>query len=118
MRLLCLYCGAEIDVRDDERLTGCPQCSNAGVPADLDDAVDIHITKHELRILTMWADNYARSVVDRHPDLPNVVSTICNRLATQTDVPLTLSQEIADLRAAFPESKVKIYRGDGTEVDL
>jgi hypothetical protein len=29
-----------------------------------------------------------------------------------------MAQEIADVRAAFTESAVKVYRSDGSEVDI
>lgn len=43
---------------------------------------------------------------------------ILARLATQTDVALSLSQEIADVRAAFPDSTVTVTDSTGKELDL
>jgi hypothetical protein len=87
------------------------------IPANLDDSVMIHISTHELRILTMWADNWARYIADRSPDAPKVVRLILDRLATQTSAALTLGQEIADVRAEFPEGQVRIYNSQGEEVE-
>ena len=121
-RLLCLACSEESVVSDDVHTHGCPKCGDTvGVPADLADTVNIHITNHELRILTIWASNYADAMDQLHPnDVPlrPVVQGIIDRIGTQTTVPLTLSQEIADVRALFPDSEVHVYRADGTEMDI
>lgn len=116
MRLMCLECGGEANTDDPGmgNLKACPQCGATGIPADLDDTGTVVITRHELRILTMWADNYARSITARHPGSDKVVRTIVDRLGTQTDTPLTLSHEFADLRAEFGE--VRVYR-DGELTD-
>jgi hypothetical protein len=114
MRLLCLACGAESVITEGASVPGCPECGDRqGIPADLDDTVDVHISKHELRILTMWADNHARSI-----KMPHVTRIILDRLGTQTDAPLTLGQEIADVRAAFPDAEIRVYDDHGNEQDL
>lgn len=113
-RLLCMACGSEADQTPDMR--ACPSCGDAShPPADLSDAVSLTISTHELRILTMWASNWAHSIEERYPGSNKAVSIILDRLATQTDAPLSLSQEIADLRREFGE--VRVYR-DGNEVDI
>jgi hypothetical protein len=122
--LLCLACGVESVVEADpdkgvytvnhEIVHGCPACGDTGVPADLADAVDVHITKHELRILTIWATNYARI----SPEMTQAVRIITDRLGTQTDVALTFSQEIADLRATFPKTTVISYDAEGRQTEL
>src|SRR5258707_968644 len=100
MRLLCLTCGNTTST--DEELKACPACGDRGhVPADLDDTVTVTLTRHELRILTFWAESRAREI-----GALNVMGVILLRLGTQTDIALTMSQEIADLRAAFPASEV------------
>lgn len=112
VRLLCMKCGVESTVTEDT--PGCPSCGDReGIPANLDDTVTLVMTRHELRILTMWADNHARSIKRAH-----VTQIILDRLAQQTDTPLTLSQEIADIRAAFPGSDVKVYDADGNPKDI
>jgi hypothetical protein len=122
-RLLCLACGEESTVSDDVHQHGCPKCGDTtGAPADLGQSLDLHISTHELRIITMWAMNYAELMDRQHPDtgvsLVSVMQVILNRIATQTNVALTLSQDIADLRAAFPNSDVTVTRDDGTPLDI
>lgn len=116
MKLLCMNCGAVIEGSDE--LLRCPECGSDATPASLDDTLTIHITSHELRILTIWASNWAHAIREQHPDAGNPIKVILNRLAPQTDVPLTLSQEIADIRASFSESEVTVYDGHGEKMDL
>jgi len=101
-----------------EGLKCCPHCQSQAVPADLDDSVTIQITNHELRVLTMWASNWARRMSRPGSDLNKPISTILTRLGTQTSAALTLSQEIADIRQAMPDSEVKVYNDRGEVLDL
>lgn len=114
-RLLCLACGNETDETPDMR--ACPSCGDAlHPPANLSDSVNLTISTHELRILTMWADNWARSIEARCPGSQKAISVILDRLATQTDAPLSLSQEIADIRREFGNATV--YGSDGNVLDI
>lgn len=121
MRLLCCHC-REITEVDPEgpTLTACPHCGSTSTPADADDLAIVTTTKHELRILCIWASNYAESIKDRPGcgDSPKVVYGILDHIGTQTDVALSMRQELADVRAAFPDSEVTVRRADGTETDL
>lgn len=118
MRLLCLRCRAVTEVVPDQHLAGCPGCGDVGVPGDADDTVTVTLTKHELRILTMWADNHARAIATRPglEHMPKIVGGILDHIGQQTDAPLSLTQEMADVRAAFPSSNVTVYR-DGKATD-
>lgn len=107
--LLCLHCGTETEARDD--LVACPRCGDSQhTPANLDDSVTIHISTHELRVLTMWATNWAGRIESRHPGSVAAVSTIIDRLTPQVTsaVALTLTQEIADIAAAFPGAEIRV----------
>lgn len=113
-RLLCLECGAEVATKPDEELDRCPACGDsAHIPADLDDIVHLNITRHELRVLTMWADNWGRL-----QNQQKAVKTIIDRIGMQTDAALTLSQELADVRAEFGQDSVRVIDGGGNEIDL
>ena len=74
----------------------------------------VTLTRHELRILTIWAENWAREC---GAHALKAMGTILLRLGTQTDAALTFSQEIADLRAAFPDSQVTVRDATGKEID-
>lgn len=78
----------------------------------------VTLTKHELRVLTFWAANFANARQQDDPHMPACVRTITDRLATQTSAALSLSQEIADIRAAFPASTVNVYDAGGNAMDL
>jgi hypothetical protein len=112
-RLLCLHCATETTSATAAASggPGCPTCGNTSIPADLDDILTVALTRHELRILTFWASNYATAI-----GCPEVTRTILDRLAPQTDASLSWSQELADLRAKMPESDIIVYRG-GEVVD-
>lgn len=100
LNLLCLVCGepSYLTEAPDE----CPKCGDVGTPADLDETATVTLTKHELRILTFWADAYARLWGRVGYDPSNRMSltlkTIFDRLSMQTDTPLSFSQDLADLR--------------------
>lgn len=114
-RLLCLQCGNVAET--GEELADCPSCGDSKhVAANLNDTVNLTITRHELRILTMWASNWAAQTGD--PPTMQCIKTVLERLGMQTDTALTLSQEIADLRAAFPDSRVSVYDQSGKPIDL
>jgi NMD protein affecting ribosome stability and mRNA decay len=108
--LLCMQCG-ETTTSDD--LDACPSCGDkVHPPANLDDTVTVTLARHELRILTFWADSFAR----QSECTQKAMRIILDRLATQTDTALTMSQEIADLRAAFGD--VQVTDSHGRELDL
>lgn len=120
MRLLCCHCREITEVDPEgEPLRACPQCGSTATPADADDTATVTLTKHELRIIGIWASNYAEGIKNSPgcEDSPKVVYGILDHLGTQTDVALSMRQEMADVRAAFPDSKVTVYR-NGEETDL
>jgi hypothetical protein len=115
-RLLCLHCGTLAEVDPSAPPPCCPSCRSRAVPADADDTATVTLTTHELRVLTLWAENWARHISGMSPDAPRVVQGICDRLATQTAAALTFRQEMSDLRAAPGVSDVTVYR-DGAPTD-
>lgn len=63
--------------------------------------VEIKINWHELRILGIWAENYAASLKEKNPELQRTVAVICGRIQAQhpeMKAPLTMSGELAQLR--------------------
>ena len=117
-RLLCLRCRNVAEVPRDKPIARCPNCGANSVPADLDDTITLTITSQELRILTFWAERWASHIKD-FPNCeaaPTVIGGIVNEIGKATAAPLTLSQEVADLRAEVGD--VKVVREDGTEIDM
>ena len=99
-------------------VTACPSCGNTKVPADADDTATVTLTTHELRILPIWAANWAEAIKG-HPgceDSPRIVQGITDHLAVYTSAALSMRQEIADLREMFGD--VTVYNADGTVSDI
>ncbi|MFJ5532465.1 hypothetical protein [Streptomyces sp. NPDC093261] len=118
-RLLCLHCRNVTEVDPDgEPLRCCPGCQSTGVPADADDTVTLTLTTHELRVLTIWASNWAEAIKHDSPDAPTVIYGILDEAGRTTSAALSMRQEIADLRAMPGVGEVTVYRSDGTVTDL
>lgn len=102
-RLLCLSCSNWTDA--DETLTSCPNCGSRGVPASSEDTVEVKVTWHELRVLVIWAKQWANRNKSEHDDMSRVVYGIADRLYQQhlARPPLTLAGEITDLKEKFPD---------------
>ncbi len=95
----CTNCSAEFSEAELEGKSACPGCGTTGVPCSIAEDVTVRINWHELRILGIWADNYAREHCDA--DGQKALSTILRRLQLQypTKTPLTLMgglQQVAD----------------------
>jgi hypothetical protein len=112
----CTDCGARFT---DEEIKGwgCPKCGSQGVPCGTDQDVAVEVNWHELRILVIWAENYAASCQRNGADkgvekMPMTVSAIARRLQRQhPNLPaLTLAEEIAGLPAALDKAGI----GHGT----
>lgn len=102
---LCLNCNEETEPGTHQV---CPHCGSTHVPADLDDKVTITLTRHELRVLTIWAERWAMDCAERTPEhetMRRVVYGITDRLEMQllgNPTPLTIVGEINQLRDRHP----------------
>lgn len=94
----CTGCSAEFSDEELQGRTSCPACGTDSVPCDIADDVAIDINWHELRILCMWATNYAVSM--KKPNSSTSLRNIISRLEAQypTRTKLTLAGELAQLR--------------------
>ncbi len=90
-------------------VTTCPTSGDKGVPHDPDDDRTIVINPHDLRVLTIWAANYAQE-----HKLNAALAPTLRRLRRQLpDVPLTLFDEVSQLRdAGF---NATMHEGDSGE---
>lgn len=88
----CTTCGHRVG--SFEGLKACPACGSAGIHCADANQVDVNVNWHELHILCVWAENFAR----QH-DLQTTVFTIARRLQAQHPDrhPLTLAGELGDL---------------------
>lgn len=97
----CLICNEEFTKEDLTHVSCCPKCGNSGLPADPKDDVTIKINWHELRILTIWAENWAARIKDETKTQPQlVVACIARRIQKQhpDKTPLTLAGEIEQIK--------------------
>ena len=104
--ILCVECRSTFSAEELDRsgATSCPTCGSTGIPADLKDALELHITRHELRILTIWAANYAYQCdkKDENSHLMTVVNGIIKGIRSQhAEVgPLSLHEELQEVADA------------------
>lgn len=101
----CTLCGARFTQAEIEGATGCPKCGDKGVPCDPQEDVVAQVNWHELRILGIWAENWAQHCNTKSPNDPGgpslrTVHAITRRLERQFPgkTPLTLSGEIMQVR--------------------
>lgn len=115
--ILCVECRNTFTDEETATVTECPACGTTGLPALVSDSLTIKITRHELRILTHWASNYAHSIVreDQTMDPVKAVQGIVQGIREQSPDagPLTLHEELQDVADAF-QSKVESTLGDFT----
>jgi predicted nucleic acid-binding Zn-ribbon protein len=108
-RAWCVTCGGRYTAEEIEGRTSCPGCGSRGVPCDPSKDVAVEINWHELRILVMWAANWAENVCAKQDapgnNSPATIQAIARRLQEQhpdlADSPLTMQGELAGLRQAF-----------------
>ena len=102
----CLICNEEFGEEDIKNASCCPKCENKGVPANPKDDVTIKVNWHELRLLCIWAENWAHKCDKDDNEKMKCVLTI-NCIARriqkqhQDKTPLTLSGEIEDLKKSY-----------------
>ena len=107
----CIICSSEFTDAQLEDATSCPECGTRSIPLSPDADVTVKINWHELRVLTIWAENWARQCDARtpeengnNPDEPfnmmYCVMTMAQRLQAQHPerTKLTLFSEVRELR--------------------
>lgn len=110
----CVDCGHRVDTFAG--LKCCPACGSYGIPCSSRDDVHVSINWHELRILVIWAENYARE-----HELQTTVYAIARRIEDQhpdraLELPLSLAGELRQMKDQFP--KMQIISNDALEQDV
>lgn len=94
----CIECGCE--VKSFEGLKRCPTCESTAIPCPENMQVQISINWHELHVLFVWAENYARKI-----DKQNTIYLIAKRVQDQAWQngwpPLTLAAELGEIAKEF-----------------
>lgn len=121
----CTICSKEFTDEETIHAISCPSCGTKNLPCSIKEDVMVKINWHELRILTIWAENWARKI-DSENDWMEAnmepfnclytVMVIAQRLQQQhTDkIPITLFGEIRKLKEEIPI----LYPGAGVESNL
>lgn len=109
----CTRCNTVIVSFDG--LTECPACGTRGVPCLYANQVRVEVNWHELRILVMWAENWANHCANKSIDpthgMGYLVLQIARRIENQhpdraLTSPLTLAGELRQLADTFGSVRV------------
>lgn len=104
----CTTCRHEFTYEMLEKLPTncCPNCKSVGVPMSINQDTTVKINWHELRILTMWATNFAEKECDvsSKKALASIIKELYNQ-KKEGFGSLTLKGEIEDLQKVFPNAE-------------
>jgi predicted nucleic acid-binding Zn-ribbon protein len=113
----CIRCNKTFTEEELVGATCCPGCGTKDIPCDPKKDAKIVINVQDLRILGIWAENYAVTVDNKELDNPNhrslkeLVNIITDRIEAQLKeqglaTPLTLSKEFSQVKQQFPGSQM------------
>jgi hypothetical protein len=112
--LRCVVCRAEFATDEiTEATTGCPKCGTESVPMVISQDLQLRINWHELRILTIWASNWADRYVDAGGK--RALNSILRELQDQAPeggAALTLAGEVREIQKFAPDAS--LVSSDGT----
>jgi predicted nucleic acid-binding Zn-ribbon protein len=116
----CIECGARFTDEESKERWGCPKCNSLAIPCHCDADLRVEVNWHELHVLCVWAEQWARLRADKDSgskSMPHTVAAIARRLQRQfPDLnALTLSQEVAELPAKLAASGI---HSDGMETNI
>lgn len=113
----CTDCHAEFTNSEISSVSACPKCNTASLPMAIEDDVTLPINWHELRILTMWASNWAERFDEKSEHSKITLHKIIRRLEKyrpKNAEALTLVAEIKELQEFFPG--VELIGEDGETI--
>lgn len=107
----CTVC--DFQIASYEGLTACPNCGTIGTPCGYDDDVTVRINRHELAILTFWAERWGMAMLERGEGGAHAVYAIVSRLRRQNPGvfdgwSLTFADETDALRRAGIEFRTNL----------
>lgn len=113
----CTDCAAEFSDEEIAGANGCPTCGTVSVPCSIAEDVTLKINWHELRILTIWASNYASERLKDKPGSQRTLNSILKRLQAQhpEKTPLTLFGELQQVAREL-NTKIELHEGGHTTV--
>lgn len=108
----CIQCDGEFSEEELKQVTCCPKCRTRSIPCDISRDLFVPANWQELRILCMWATNWADKLDDQ---AKSTMAAIVRRLETQRKDPrwpaLTLLGELRDLKAEGHD--IEAFDSDG-----
>lgn len=107
----CPACRSEFSDVECEGVDACPACGNPGVPMAIDRDRDLRINIHELRILTIWASNWAAEKCDASArrSLKGILGALREQLPGEC---LTMDDEFKELAKLGSRVEVRDSAGD------
>lgn len=110
----CVDCRSEFTKEEIETANACPRCGTKGLPALIANDLTVPINLHELRILTIWASNWARGIKDDNGGAQKTIRAICTALKKHLPegTCLTMEDEMAALQEVFPQSEMLDSEGN------
>ena len=114
----CTHCNHQIE--SFEGLTCCPNCGTKGKPCSYSEQLNVSININEVRLLCIWAENWASRFTGKDAEHKEVVYAIANRIKKQlpeslAKVPLTMRDEFSDLKQSFPDFETNHPAADNPE---
>ncbi len=109
----CTDCGARF-TQEEIKGWGCPKCGCTGIPCATEKDVAVEVNWHELHILTVWAENWARKMEEDGSegdlDPSHTIQAIARRLHLQHPSlgHLTLSGELAALPSDLAAKGIEV----------
>jgi hypothetical protein len=107
----CTKCYEEFSEEERKNASCCPKCGAKGVPMLISQDLDIKINWHELRLLSIWAENWSEEKCDE--DSRETLQAILDRLEKyrpKGGAALSLIREVKDLQEMYPETT--LIKGD------
>jgi hypothetical protein len=114
---LCMQCRSTFTEEQIAGANECPACGNKGLPADPRKTATLKLTHAEWRVLFIWADQWARHIVeDDRPgyDSPGTIAALVAEAKRQApDLPaLTLFGDVRELADALGTKVEMVSKGE------
>lgn len=110
----CVVCRNEFSDAEAAEALQCPSCGDTGIPMKISEDLDIKINWHELRILCIWARNYAESISKELSGGMEVIESIEKHISKHRPPgapPITLKEET-------DEQKTIIIKTDSGDIKV
>ena len=110
----CTTCRTEFAYAQLQGATACPSCGSTGKPMAISQDTTVRINWHELRILTIWSDNWAQAKCDagNRATLASIIRELEKQRPDDDAAALTMAGEVRALQREHPESELRDGAGN------